>query len=82
MATLSYAERKKLPAKDFVFPKTRGYPIEDRAHARAALDAAGGARTGKPLPPAKAAKVRAEVHRKYPSMGKKKSGVPLSSLAR
>ena len=71
MAELSYQSRKKLPSSDFVFPKTRGYPIEDEAHARAALQAAGGARSGKPAPPAKAAKIRAAVHRKFPEIGKK-----------
>lgn len=70
MATLTASARKKLPAKSFVFPKTRGYPIEDRAHARAALQAAGGARSGKPASPAKKRKIRAAVHRKYPDMGK------------
>jgi hypothetical protein len=69
MAQLSYAERKKLPASSFVFPKSRSFPIEDRAHARAALQAAGGARSGKPASPAKKAKIRAAVHRKYPDMG-------------
>lgn len=82
MAELSYKERKKLPAKDFVFPKTRSYPIEDEGHARAALQAAGGARSGKPAPPAKRAKIEAAVHRKYPEIGKKRETVPLSSLKR
>jgi len=76
MATLSSSARKKLPAEEFVFPKTRSYPIEDRAHARAALQAAGGARSGKPASAAKRAKIKAAVRRKYPEMGK------LSDLAR
>jgi hypothetical protein len=69
MAELSYAARKKLPSKDFIFPKTKGYPIPDKAHARAALQAAGGARSGKPASPAKKRKIRAAVHRKFPSLG-------------
>lgn len=69
MAELSYSARKKLPSKDFVFPKTKGYPIEDKAHARAALQAAGGARSGKPASPAKKRKIRAAVYRKFPSLG-------------
>lgn len=73
MAQLSYQARKKLPASDFVFPKERGYPIEDKAHARAALQAAGGARSGKPASPAKKRKIRAAVHRKFPSLGGKLS---------
>ena len=73
MPELSYAARKKLPASDFVFPKSRGYPIEDKAHARAALQAAGGARSGKPASPAKKRKIRAAVHRKFPDLGGKLS---------
>ena len=37
MSKLTYEERKRLPAKDFVFPKERKYPIENKAHARNAL---------------------------------------------
>jgi hypothetical protein len=74
MAKLSYQARKHLPAKDFVFPKTKSYPIEDKAHARAALQAAGGARSGKPASPAKRAKIEAAVHRKFPSIGKSAAG--------
>jgi hypothetical protein len=37
MAKLTHAEREDLPKGDFVFPKTRRYPIEDAAHARDAL---------------------------------------------
>ena len=80
MAQLTATARKKLPSKDFVFPKKRGYPIEDRAHARAALQSAGGARSGKPASPAKKAKIRRAVHRKYPDLGKKHTG-KLSELA-
>ena len=71
MARLSYQARKKLPKSSFVFPGKDGFPINDLAHARAALQAAGGARTGKPLPPAKAARVRAAVRRRYPSIGQR-----------
>jgi hypothetical protein len=37
MTKLTHAEREELPNDDFVFPKTRRYPIEDAAHARDAL---------------------------------------------
>jgi hypothetical protein len=37
MTKLTYEMRKELPKGDFVFPKTRRYPIEDAAHARDAL---------------------------------------------
>jgi len=36
MAKLTAAARKKLPAKDFAGPG-RSFPIEDKAHAKAAL---------------------------------------------
>lgn len=34
---LTYHERMRLPERDFVFPETRSYPIEDPSHARNAL---------------------------------------------
>jgi hypothetical protein len=37
MAKLTTKERNALPAKDFVFPKQRKFPIEDASHARDAL---------------------------------------------
>lgn len=37
MAKLKAAKRKSLPDSAFVYPKTRQYPIHDRAHAIAAL---------------------------------------------
>jgi len=63
MTKLTYAKRKALPSKSFVFPKTRKFPIQDAAHARNALSRAG-AKGGSVQ-----AKVRAAVHRKYPNIG-------------
>jgi len=37
MTKLTYARRENLPKREFVFPDTRRYPIEDAAHARDAL---------------------------------------------
>lgn len=37
MAKLKAKQRKNLPSSAFVYPKTRQYPIHDRAHAKAAL---------------------------------------------
>jgi len=42
MTKLTHAEREDLPKADFVFPKTRRYPIEDAAHARDALTRSSG----------------------------------------
>ena len=60
MAKLTYAERENLPKADFVFPKTRRYPIEDAAHARDALARS----SGKP----EHAAVAAAVKRKFPEI--------------
>ena len=60
MAKLTYAEREELPQGDFVFPKTRRYPIEDAAHARDALARS----SGKP----EHAAVVAAVRRTYPDI--------------
>jgi hypothetical protein len=60
MTKLTYEERKELPRGDFVFPKTRRYPIEDAAHARDALARS----SGKP----EHATVVATVKRKYPEI--------------
>ena len=59
--------RKRLKKGSFVFPGKRSYPIEDLAHARNAL-----ARISQFGTSAQKAKVRAAVHRKYPSMAVQK----------
>jgi hypothetical protein len=63
MAKLTAATRNAIPTKDFAGPD-RSYPINDASHARNAL-----ARVANKSPALKA-KVRAKVHREYPSMGK------------
>jgi hypothetical protein len=75
MAKISYSERKKLPNSAFAIPSKRKYLILDKSHARNAL-----ARVSEFGSPAEKAKVRAAVHREYPSIGQN-SGVPLRSLA-
>jgi hypothetical protein len=60
MTKLTYAERENLPNGDFVFPKTRRYPIEDAAHARDALARSSGK--------AEHAAVVAAVRQKYPEI--------------
>ena len=62
MARLSYQERKHLPSSTFALPGRR-YPIEDESHARNAL-----ARVAQHGNSQEKAKVRAKVHRKYPSI--------------
>lgn len=66
MAKLTYKERKKLPKSDFVYPGRKAYPINDKAHGRNAL-----ARVAQNGTPAEKAKVRAAVHKKFPSLGEK-----------
>ena len=68
MAKLTYKERKKLPSSSFVEPKERKYPIPDPSHARNAL-----ARVSASGSPMEKKKVSAEVHSKFPSIGKDKS---------
>jgi hypothetical protein len=65
MAILKAAARKRLPAGDFAEPGKRAYPIHDLAHARNAL-----ARVSEFGTASDKAKVRAAVHRKYPSLVK------------
>ena len=60
MTKLTYEDRKELPKGEFVFPKTRRYPIEDSAHARDALARS----SGKP----EHATVVEAVKRKYPEI--------------
>ncbi len=63
MAKLTAAVRKRLPSTAFAYPKTRRFPIHDRAHARDALARASHAG------PATLAVVRAAVHRRFPKVG-------------
>lgn len=64
MAKLATGERKKIPTSEFALPGKRAYPIEDKSHARNALS-----RVSENGSPAQKKKVRAAVHRKYPSIG-------------
>jgi len=66
MAKLTYQARKHLPKKSFVFPKDRSYPIQNISHARNAL-----ARVAQHGSPSEQARVRAAVHKKFPSIGHK-----------
>jgi hypothetical protein len=71
MARLSAKGRKRMKKKQFVYPKTRSYPIHDKAHARAAL-----AFSKRKNTKGSHAKVKAAVCKKYPGMStcKKSSG--------
>ena len=74
MARLTYSHRKALPKADFALPGKReggkgGYPIPDASHARNALS-----RVSQFGTPAQKAEVRAKVHKKFPSIGRKGSG--------
>lgn len=64
MSRLTAAQRHALPAKSFALPGER-YPINDPNHARNAL-----ARVSQYGTPEEKERVRAAVHRKYPSIGK------------
>jgi hypothetical protein len=73
MAKLTTKARKAIPSKSFALPNRR-YPIENPSHARNALS-----RVSQFGSSAEKATVRAKVHAKYPSIGKK---VKLASLVR
>lgn len=68
MAKLTSKKRNALKSSTFVFPKTRKFPLPDASHARNAL-ARAGAQGG-----SVEAKVRAAVHRKFPTIGKMHEG--------
>lgn len=63
MARLTAKERNSLPTKDFVEKSTRGYPINDMSHARAALSM-----SSQHASSALKAKVKEAVHRKFPGI--------------
>lgn len=65
MAILTTEKRKSLPKTAFALPGGR-YPIHDKAHARNAL-----ARIMQFGSPSEQAKVKAAVHKKFPSIGAK-----------
>jgi hypothetical protein len=71
MAKLTSKARSKLKSSSFAVPSKKpgsgSYPIPDASHARNAL-----ARVSQHGSSAEKAKVRAAVHRKYPSIGNKK----------
>lgn len=64
MAKLTASARNAIPGRDFALAGRR-YPIEDPGHARNAL-----ARVSQHGSAEEKARVRAAVHRKYPSIGK------------
>lgn len=68
MSKLTYKQREHLDKKEFALPAKRhggkgGYPIENEAHARNAL-----ARVSEFGTPAEKTRVRAVVHKKFPSI--------------
>lgn len=67
MAKMRAKQRNKLKGSSFAIPSKRKYPINDKSHARNAL-----ARVSQHGTPKEKAQVRRAVHRKYPSIGKKK----------
>ena len=64
MAKLTAAKRNALPAKTFAGPD-RSYPVNDMSHARNALSRVSQFGTDDLK-----ARVRAKVHKKFPTIGK------------
>lgn len=69
MAKLTTKQRKGFKASTFALPKERKYPLNDASHARNAL-----ARVSQHGSSSEKAKVRAAVHRKFPSIEQKTHG--------
>ncbi len=65
MAKLTAATRREIPTRSFAGPN-RSYPIENASHARNALS-----RVSQFGDAELKARVRAAVHAKYPSIGKR-----------
>lgn len=63
MAKLTAAERNSLPKKVFGLPEERAYPMEDKAHARAALSRASAHAT-----PGQKKRIAAKAQRMFPGM--------------
>lgn len=67
MATLTAAQRRRLPRRSFAIPEKApgpgSYPIPDKAHARNAL-----ARVAQHGSPEEKRRVREAVHRRYPGI--------------
>lgn len=68
MAKQSAKGRRQTKASNFVYPKTRDYPIHDKAHARAALRLGAQKRTKGSI-----TTIKKKVYAKYPSL-RPKSG--------
>ena len=62
---LSSERRKKLPKKDFVFPKERKEPIQSKHQAKVALTVGMRGQSAK-----KKAEIRKKVYAKYPGLKK------------
>jgi hypothetical protein len=67
MARLTTKGRRRLRSGSFALPKSRKYPIHDRAHARNAL-----ARVAQHGTAAQKRAVRAAVRRRYPGIKQKR----------
>lgn len=67
MAKLRAKRRRKLPSSAFAYPKTRAYPIYDKAHARNAL-----ARAAQRKTKGSYAHVARAVNRRFPGLAKGK----------
>lgn len=64
MAKLTAAQRRALPTSAFAGPG-RSYPINDANHARAALS-----RASQFASPGARTKIKAKVHKRYPTIGR------------
>jgi hypothetical protein len=66
MAVLTSKQRRKMKKATFAIPERRAYPVNDLAHARAALSRVSAHGT-----PEEKRRVRAKVARKFPALAKR-----------
>lgn len=64
MAKLNAARRRALPSSDFGLPKTKGYPMPDKNHARLAKSGASRALRVGNITPAQKRQIDAKANRK------------------
>lgn len=63
MGKITAKERKRMKSSTFALPKERKFPIPDAAHARNALS-----RVSQHGSPSEVKRVKAAVHKKFPSI--------------
>jgi len=64
---LKAADRKKMPAREFALPKTKGFPLNDPTHARMAISGATRSERAGNISPATEAEIKSKARAKLKS---------------